>query len=256
MKPQLIFKMSLKLATPLAVSSLALTALLSAARAEVPAGYFKADNHTDVVIETASEAGVPVSYALLLRQDGKLASLYRIEELDDGTQSWVRLRQLSSGLIGTDIDDRASFTGRTIQDGGKSKLILTPVGQERDTIEAKQNNGMNWIALPSGTNSVRFESGGNKVFINQSVLSGDFMIGGQSFHGSFAIDPVIPGIGALHAQALDSESASGRSLQRNISALIAVVSRRGLFGSGDRLELIRISADDNGGDPTAGVDRN
>jgi hypothetical protein len=241
-----------------ALCAISVMSLATWAHAGVPTGYFRAD-HADVFMESASEGGVPVSYALLLRGDSKVASVYRIEELDDGTESWVRLHQLSSGVIGADEDDTASFSGQMVQDGGKDsskqKLVLSPLGQEHDRIEAKQDKGMSWVSLPATASAVRFGvNDGNKVFVSETELTGDFTIGKQSYHGSFAIDPVIPGIGALRAEAPDSESASGRSLQRTISALIAVVSHQSTFGSGSRLELIQIGGDNNGGDPSASLE--
>lgn len=259
MKTKLTFKKTLLLSS-LGVLGLTAGWAQAANTTSAPTGYFRSDR-ADILVEAATEGGVPVNYALVLRNSGKSASLFRIEELDDGTQSWIRLHALSSGVIGADEDQQASYTGQVVQDGSRQKLILTPISQNRansaDRIEAKQDKGLSWSPLPESDSAVQFGSGHDtKVFVSRSKLIGDFSIGDHAYHGTFSIDPVVPGVGALRAEAPDSEASSGRSLQRSISGLVAVVNHQGFFGSNDCLELIQITDQDNGGDAATLIDKN
>lgn len=237
------------------------------AKAETPAGsksgivpgYFSSGS-TDIIVEEAMEDGAPVDYGLIMREHGhKSAALYRIDELDDGTQSWVRLRALPSGLIGTDEDQKATWNVQVFQKGSKKELVLNPVSGNGEKIEADEDSGLSMKELPADGATVQFGCSlcwfsSEKVFVNKTQLSGDFKIGDQNYHGTFAIDPVIPAVGVLRAEKVDSETSSGRSLDRGISGLVVLIQKGRIFGSSDRLELIRISNTD-GEDRTESIEQ-
>lgn len=240
--------MNWKVAVLVLGASFGLTTL---AQAEVATGYFKgefrnvvgdSEGTAHVFVETVMAREVPVSYGLLIRASDAKAALFRIEEVDDGTQAWVRLGQMQAGLLGTNISQDAAFSAQTV-DG---KLVLTPstatmiAGCLREVTVARAK-GLSWVALPKQV--MVFEGDGlTRVQVSERKLSGKFRLSGKMLNGNFSLTEVIPGVAALRSEVLNSESPDGRSLERDIAALVVMIFKeRVIFANENNLKLIKIT---------------
>ncbi len=220
------------------LAGIALCALVSQAHAS---SYFK-DSNNQALIETVQMGGVPVSYGLLVNQSQSKAALYRIESIDATTQAWIRMTQDDSGLIGTNVNEEAAFSATLV--GNSLTLTPTDFGKSMGCaaeLQLEASRGVSWLALPE--NASRFSGEDrNPVVLSSNAMTGKFNLDGQVYGGSFVVEPVIAGVGALHAQTLSSDSPDGRALSRTITSLVALIQENGFFGNSNQLKLIRISS--------------
>lgn len=232
----------------------------ASSQAAVPVGYFKGSfknskgeykSTAHVFIRTSDVGGVPVSYGLMVRASDEKAALFRIEELDDSTQAWIRLSITPSGLIGTNIGHEAAFSGQVLRDG--ISLIPTAFGQGHgcgEEIWMEPKDGMAWKTLDASGKTFAFDFRKDMsvtlTFGNGAgVLSGKLELAGQLLNGTFNLSEIIPGAAMMRPQVLSSESSDGRSLERNVSALVAMIYKDGWFGGGDdAIRFVKISNGD------------
>jgi hypothetical protein len=185
--------------------------------------------------------GVPVSFGLIIDNDQSKAALYRIEPVDAISQAWIRMTQNEGGLIGTNVNEEATFSASVVD----QTLTLTPTDFGaaagcNTEIRAESARGASWLPLPSGVMRFSGETGSTVVF-SSTAMSGAFKVKSRNYSGTFAVQPVITGIGALHDQQLSPDSPSGRSLSRTITSLVALIHEEGFFRDSKSLKLIRIS---------------
>ena len=233
---------------------------ISAAWADLPSGYFKGSfsgrknrtgNNAHVFIQTVNWNGYPVSYGMVIDGDEPLSdsALYRIEEVDANTQSWVRLGQSESGILAANPSQEADYsvTLKPTQ-GSAYRLTMIPTQSGRAVgcafeITADTADGSSWLPLPqSGTVTVSGPQGSHVTWTPTS-FEGKFAFLGTSFQGSFSQSPALPGVNSVRAQTLNPEVADGRSLDRKIVALLTWIKRSGsgLFSrSKDELRLIAL----------------
>jgi hypothetical protein len=220
-------------------ASLTLCSLSAVAHAE-ESTYFKAGSN-QILIETVQMDGVAVSFGLIINNEQSRAALYRIEPVDAISQAWIRMTQDASGLIGTNANEDATFSASIVD----QTLTLTPTNFGAAAgcnaeIRATSARGVSWLQFPAGVMRFSGENGSAVVF-STTAMTGSFKVGGRVYNGTFAVQPVIAGIGAIHAQELSPDSPNGRSLSRTIASLVALIHEDGFFKNSNSLKLIKIS---------------
>jgi len=238
-----------------------LTALMMGgyAQASIEAGFYKGNfknehgknsGESRIFIENVEVDRVPVSYGLIMNLGGFLdtktisASVFRIEELPDGSQAWIRVSEKQSGLIGSNENQEALYNVSLVKDGCTKTLNFVPtdyavsLGCKMELV-AKKRNGQSWKTLPTdGEIFVRSE-GRQKTTVSATQINGRYYVSDQLKNGSANVSEVIPNVGVIRSESLNSESEDGRSMDRQITAMITIIHRSIL---GDRLKIVKLSA--------------
>ncbi len=225
------------------------------AKAEIEPGFYKAhfknskgrnDGRARIFIENAMVDGVSVSYGLILNDKIDQAAAFKIEELPDGTQAWIRLTQKAAGLIGSNANQDAIYNVNFVKEGMSQKLIFTPTAYASTLgcsaeLVGKKRHSQSWEELPIENETFKGR-GKQRVIVRNNQITGRYYVAGVIKNGSSAVSEVIPNVGAVRAQALNSESEDGRSMDRQMTALITIIHKKWNLFNQDRLKVIKISA--------------
>ena len=229
------------------------------ASADVDNGYFKVvrGGAAHVFIKTVKtavadplQAEKPLvestRYGLIVDRGTKNAALFRIETLEDETQSWIQIFQGSNGLLTAEASQNASYSGLVTKRGSSTVLTLTPTkfGESigcGGVIESRGSDAMKWGSLPK---SGGFEGRNGRLDVTPKLIAGRFVIDGKELNGIFSIEPFIDGLVALRTKDIDPEASSGRSIDQTIAAVAASIRHRdrvlGVFND-DYTELLLIT---------------
>jgi hypothetical protein len=219
-------------------------AFCSGAWAEIPGGVFKGTTATVVTKSVTGSDGAVTHYGLVMPGDGTQAGLYRIEELEDRTQAWVAIYQSNQHLLAVAPTQDASFGVQALPSGNKGatlKFTPTEFGKQNGCLSAfdakSTGDGDEWAALPA-TGSSFLGKKGDKLEIRQSLLTGSFKIGETVYQPMFSLTEFFPGLQIVRAQTLHPETVDGRYLEKNITALAAVMKVRNKL----KLQMIELRA--------------
>lgn len=203
------------------------------ALADIRQGYFRGDSVGDgsrdvrIFIRTHGTGNAQTTYGLIVEDDDG-ASVFRIEELDDGTQAWVQLFQASNFILSADISQEATYSGVTFKTRfGGDRLRLTPtafgrkVGCSREYI-VKPKGGLIWQSPPKKDLRVTGSSD-SELQVKPISMMGNFKLDGVSYNGTFSLKELVPGISLLRAKGLNAESADGKAMEKEITAVVATV---------------------------------
>lgn len=197
-------------------------------------------------------AGVDAAFGLILFTDGSdrdRGGLFRIEELPDGTQSWIRLYQGGGQYVRANTEQTPALKGVVTQLDQGSRLRLVPAegsklcqgqGEGRfRAISVESDSDEDWIEFPS--RDLQFSEGdrGSRGTLKNGGFSGTLVFEDSAHEGSFAFGSLGSGLSVVRAQKLDPQSISGWSLSREILGVAAALSFRGIFG-GRGIELVLI----------------
>ena len=246
----------IKGATIAALKLTMLVAMACSAKAEIQPGFYKGHFKNDrghnhgvarIFIENVQVDGMPVSYGLILNDKQDTASAFKIEELSDGTQAWIRITEKASGLIGSNSDQDAIYNVSMVKDGLTHKLNFTPTNLANSLgckmeIISKKRESQDWQQLPTEAESYKAYRGKQKVFVSKTTINGRYYVGTQLKSGTSNVSEVIPNIGVIRSQSLNSESEDGRSMDRQITALITIIHRKYNIFGGYRLKMVNLSA--------------
>lgn len=169
---------------------------------------------------------IATNYGLIIRPYDNTAALFRIEELDDGTQSWVELFQSRDYLPTVDINQQPTYAGQVL---GNNLLRLTPNKFGRDLgcddiIEARRSKAVSWESLPKDYLSVRGKH--SKLEVWSGAASGTFVVNGYTYSGDYSLEPLFAGVGLLRGQTLDAESTNGKAVDKEITAFVVATKHR------------------------------
>lgn len=201
---------------------------------------------------------------------GEKASAYRIEELEDGTQSWIALFQSGDHYLRVKDDFLPLFKGYGTRNE-KKRLTLRLVTQGASSafggikeIHAKQVYKKEWLAFsdpkvgfPMEFTDVEKESHGvldrsQHLSHFRGLLAFD---GGVSLEGNFSLTAGTPYLAAVRSQVLNPENLSGWSQAREMLGVAALIFHKGKKGrflglrnENPKYELmfIRLSGNGNG----------
>jgi len=191
------------------------------------AGGARAAVHIQRVVQKTSYGNEDMLYGLILRRDKKRsASLFRIEELGDGTQAWIQLVQTKDNLLSATGALDATYIAR-FEDRGRIRLSPTSFGEKEgcEDIVAKHSNRRIWRAIPKKGIAVDNSDG----VLTQRSFHGSFSIDGVMYNGPFTLTELIPGAYVLRAQVYDAEAADGKELKKSITAIVVTVYQKKKF---------------------------
>lgn len=234
--------------------------ILSPARAVMRDGFFsgrgiKSRIGTNVFIKTVLEkVAIPAetpeqrpviittttAYGLMVRAD-QTASLYRIEELADGTQAWVELFQTSDNLLASDDNQSATFSGQIVRRDGDTYLTLSPTdfGEKlgcTEIIEAKASDRQRWAEFPKGSGRLDSRKSGVVDYVPGRLTNARIDLDGATLTGEYTLESLFDGAALVRSQTLDAEAESGRSLKKEFAAVAVVIrhkNRKALFFNDD-----------------------
>lgn len=229
-------------------------------QAELKSGYFEGkatlsnqdeeqeeqeDKDEDVqIFVNVTEEDPAFAFGLLILK-GEKASAYRIEELEDGTQSWIALFQAGDHYLRVKDDFLPLFKGYGTRNE-KKRLILRLVTQGASSafggikeIHAKQVYKKEWLALsdPKVKFPMEFTCNDDKeshgVLDRSQHLShfrGLLAFDSISLEGNFSLTAVTPYLAAVRSQVLNPENLSGWSQAREMLGVSALIFHKGKKG--------------------------
>ncbi len=225
--------------------------------AEIPTGYFEGNfankKEAQVFIKTVGKVKENTAYALLLHNEMQNVSLFKVEQLEDGTLAWIQIFQSKDNIIGGGPDQQASYSGQVFVEGASTsgakaepersnavnatrsdeiRILLTPTDYGHslgclEQIEINKSSDYEWQAFPAEALSLKGED--SEINYKRGVLSGQFSLDGRVYNGNFSLAEILPGLAVLRAQVLDSNADSGKALKKEISALVAVLYHDGFL---------------------------
>ncbi|MBI3018599.1 MAG: hypothetical protein HYY61_01725 [Deltaproteobacteria bacterium] len=217
--------------------------------AELKSGYFEGEAHVAQNKKTAVQIFVRVTeedptlaFGVILMANQ--ASLYRVEELEDSTQSWMALFSGRDHYVRANGDFSPIYKGYgTPKEKSKSKRLslklLSLDGNSTGgvrSIEAEQVYQKEWVALlePNVQVHINFDQGDrcSKGSLEGSQFRGTLVFDSVSLEGSFSLTPVTPYLATVRTQVLNSQNLSGWSQSRDMVGMAFLVfdhGRRGNF---------------------------
>ena len=216
--------------------------------AELKSGYFEgtaelAQNKKEEVqiFVRVTEEDPTLAFGVILRADK--ASLYRVEELEDGTQSWMPLFSGQDHYVRVNGDFSPVYKGYgTPKEGSKSKRLALKLlsldgnntGGVR-SIEAEQVYQKEWKALlePNGQLHIDFNEAdrSSKGSLEGSQFRGTLVFDSVSLEGNFSLTPVTPYLATVRTQVLNSQNISGWSQSRDMVGMALLVFDHGKRGN-------------------------
>lgn len=219
-------------------------------QAELKSGYFEGktklshqqeDEEEDIEIFIhVTEEDPAFAFGLLILKGEGEASVYRIEELEDGTQSWITLFQSDDHYLRVKDDFLPSFKGYGTRHE-KGRLLLRLVAQGSafrgiKEIHAKQVYKKEWLALsdPKVGPSIEF-TGEDDEKESHGVLEGKNFRGvltfnNRSLEGNFSLTAITSHLAAVRSQVLNPENLSGWSQARETLGVTALIFHKGKKG--------------------------
>lgn len=167
-------------------------------------------------------------YGLILERGARNAALFRIETLEDGTQSWIQIFQGSNNLLTADPTQNATYSGLVTKRASGTVLTLTPTkfGKSVGCVAVIEGRGSNKLAWKSMPQSGEFDSRFGRIDVTPDVIAGRFKVDGEEYNGMFSIEPFIDGLAILRSHDIDPEASSGRSVDDGITAIVVALRHR------------------------------
>jgi hypothetical protein len=233
-------------------------ALSMTARAEIPLGSFagnllNANGKKGVPFEAWIQSvqepgGGATTYALLLGDYGKNQSaggLYRVEDLQNGTQMWTELVQSADGTL--QLGQDSAYTG-TIVAGG-IRLVPTAYGQALGQgcgldIQLNPSGGSSWVAV-QGTGKTISGTGKSTGTLSTGTFTGRLALQPNMVDGTFVVDPLFNGVSLMYAVSSSESSTTGQVTSAQFSTAVAEIARKGVFSTTNQFVFIQ---------PTAGTE--
>ena len=191
-------------------------------------GQVRAD--VDVFIKAGADASFGLIFFQEVEQERTHGGFFRIEELPDGTQSWIRLYQGREGVLRSNSEQKPVLKGIYTTISGSKKLRLIPAEgsslckSEFNEIEVEPADDEQWqefqatdISFPRGEHGSRGQLKGNQLF------SGSLIFLKTSHDGAFVLGQFAPGLVTLRPQILDPQSLSGWALGRDLVGVGALI---------------------------------
>lgn len=160
------------------------------------------------------------------------AGVFRIEELPDGTQAWIRLYQDKGNYLRTNASQTPALRATLTQEESKLRLRIAPAEgselcqSEFTKIVAEPGTDAGWIEFP--TRGFYLPEGYNesKGTLSSEKFQGTLVFKDSSHEGSFALSKLAGGLALLRAQVMDPQSISGWSLSRSLVGVIIPVEQK------------------------------
>lgn len=224
---KMIKRIGIAIAVVVVIPVLSLEASAGAIKDGFYSGKFSGGSRAGVYIKRVLQKTVygqeEVIYGLMLtKAHGGSGALYRVEELEDGTQAWIELVQTSDNVLSTGDTMEAAYIASTEDGGRKIRLSPTAYGQKlgcNKEFSGKRSSKQVWAAIPASGIDVDHSD----AVISSKSLTGSFTIDGVRYNGPFSLTKLIDGAYLIRAQVYDAEASDGRELKKEISALVVSV---------------------------------
>jgi len=220
------------------------------ANAALQSGFYSGELDSGAAEKTSVKVFVQsqnqdTAYGLILTKgDNSRGALYYIEELPDGTQSWIHLYQ-GGGVLRSNADKQSTFKGMPIS---ARDLRLVPAdksslcqGKVRE-IHLTKDSGPAWQDFQE----MQFTSGerNSNAVLKGLQLMGSLMFEDASFSGTFSLGKIASGLASLRAQVLSPDSLSGWALSREMLGIAVMLKDNsgGFFGGSEvnKLTVIKL----------------
>lgn len=206
----------------LKTSLIALFALsiLPSAQAKIADGFYKHDEEKVLIKTTDGD-----TYAFFIEGHSD-APLFHVEELEDGTQSWVPL-VINNNVLSAAQEQMPIYAGTQIMKGGKMLLMLNGQNGNRENIVLKSSDDYEWLDLPAQDERFKTPNDESDHLLKKSnVISSRHLKG---VLGTFIVRSPVPAVGVLYQVNLNAESADGRALARTLSGLVIRIKKKCLL---------------------------
>ena len=231
------------------ILSMLVPLLLSAtASAEIQNGHFVGHlralqdvrREVQVFIQSEKEAdGENSTFGLILDLDHhSIGAIFRIEELPDGTQSWIHLYQGEGHYLTSNTSESAALKGVTETIDRTPYLKLVPAegnplcGDLRDIlVETVNGDRQKWLPFPQdGEINFFSEERRSHGVLKNGQFTGDLVFNASSHDGTFALGNVAPEISTLRAKVLSPKTISGWSLAPNLLGVGVLIFHNPIIG--------------------------
>ena len=193
------------------------------------------------------------AYGLLWEDAGNSStiSLFRIDELDDGTEEWMKLMVSQNQMIATDSaqEPNYNYTG-TIIDRGTKYLNLNPTEYSQNhqlttRLILKESDDYAWLDLPAkplvykteGLTSIERRSN----TLSNKKVTGGLKVNDKSYNGNYVIRTPIPQVGTLHSNEPTQENETGLRVSRQIFAFVIRIQSHAFLDSKELVAFFKLS---------------
>ena len=190
------------------------------AQAKIADGFYKHDD-TKVLIKTTDGD----TYAFFI-EGYNSSPLFHVEELEDGTQSWVPLL-IQNNVLAAAHDQMPIYAGTQVVKGGKLLLMLNGQNGTNLNMVLKSSDDYEWLDLPAQDERFKTDNDeSNRLLKKSNVISNRHLKGTL---GTFIIRSPVPSVGVLYQVNLNAESSDGRALARTLGGLVVRIKKKCLM---------------------------